>query len=132
VIISNSVKMSSLSTELEDPVSSSNNDDHDSNHNNDHVYDNNTKYKKCLKKEFSCANSEEYCKKRKKMQDEHGTIEGLFKKTSKDSSTTMLAEINNMKLRNMFTTWIINRQRLLAIIKDSEFVKIIQYLNSKA
>ncbi|CAG8736032.1 34714_t:CDS:2, partial [Racocetra persica] len=117
---------------LEDPVSSYNNVNYDSDHNDDynnddHACDNN---KSAHKAQY--AMTEEYHKKKKKMQDEHSTIKELFKKTSKDSSTTMLAEIDNMKFRNMFATWIINRQHLFAIIEDPEFVKIIQYLNLKA
>ncbi|CAG8679255.1 24870_t:CDS:2, partial [Gigaspora rosea] len=98
---------------------------------------------KCTHKEFSCASrgstrplwhhlekahwklyvtTEDYHKKRKTDQDEHGTIKVLFKNT----------DIDNIKLRNMFTTWVVNRQRPISIVEDSELIEIIQYLNPTA
>jgi hypothetical protein len=39
------------------------------------------------------------------------------------------ADIDNVKLRNMFATWTINRQRPFTIIEDPELIEIVQYLN---
>ncbi|CAG8549989.1 9449_t:CDS:2, partial [Dentiscutata erythropus] len=87
--------------------------------------------------EFSCGNSgstkplwcylekahwvqyittEDYHKKKKKIHNKSGTIEGFFKKYSKDSPALMLINVDNIKLYNIIATWIINQQRLLAII----------------
>ena len=44
----------------------------------------------------------------------------------------MLVDINNIKLHNMFATWIINRQCLFNIIEDAELIEIIEYLNPTA
>ncbi|CAG8793531.1 16961_t:CDS:2, partial [Dentiscutata erythropus] len=76
------------------------------------------------------AITENYCKKKQKLQD--GTIEESFKKNFKDSFTSTMVNINNTRLQNIFATWIINCQCPLVIIEDPEFIKIIQYLNLKA
>ena len=44
----------------------------------------------------------------------------------------MLVDINNIKLHDMFATWIINHQRLFNIIEDTELIEIIEYLNPTA
>ncbi|CAG8580126.1 27455_t:CDS:2 [Racocetra persica] len=54
------------------------------------------------------------------------------KKNSKNLSATMLTNVNNIKLRDIFAIWIINRQRLFTIIEDPELIEIIQYLNLTA
>ena len=42
------------------------------------------------------------------------------------------ANIDNMKLCNIFATWTINCQCLFTIIEDSELIEIVQYLNPTA
>ena len=42
------------------------------------------------------------------------------------------ADIDNVKLRDMFATWTINRQRPFTIIEDPELIEIVQYLNPTA
>ncbi|CAG8469762.1 11170_t:CDS:2, partial [Dentiscutata heterogama] len=68
-----------------------------------------------------------------KVQDEHGTLDKIFGGHSKDSYTaTAITNVDNVKLYNMFTAWIVNRQYPLLIIEDPELVEIIQYLNPRA
>ncbi|CAG8547791.1 7987_t:CDS:1, partial [Racocetra persica] len=43
-----------------------------------------------------------------------------------------LVDIDNIKLRNMFFAWIINRQCSFNIIEDPELIEIIKYLNLAA
>ncbi|CAG8557708.1 9822_t:CDS:2, partial [Dentiscutata heterogama] len=76
--------------------------------------------------------TKEYRRKKKKVQNKHSNIEEIFERHPKNSTATTLTDINNVKLRNMFATWIINRQRPFSIIEDPELVEIIQYLNPKA
>ncbi|CAG8776707.1 5630_t:CDS:2, partial [Racocetra persica] len=104
----------------------------------------------CSHKEFSCGcggstttlwhhlesayraqyvKTEKYCKKIKKMQDECGTVENMFRKNPKDLSSIKLASVDNMRLWDMFAVWIVNHQCPLAIIEDPKLIKIIEYLN---
>ncbi|CAG8815711.1 31846_t:CDS:1, partial [Racocetra persica] len=46
-----------------------------------------------------------------------------------NTSTIVSTEVDNMKLRKMIATWIINCQRPLSIVEDPELIKILQYLN---
>ncbi|CAG8636341.1 17363_t:CDS:2, partial [Dentiscutata erythropus] len=127
--------MSSLPAQSKGPVP---------NHNNDLV-------PKCIHEEFSCSSggstsslwchlesahwtqyitTEEYHKKKKKVQGVN--IMEAFRKDSKNSPAPVLTNADNMKLRDMFTAWIIKRQRPFTIVEDPEFVEIIQYLNPTA
>ncbi|CAG8550989.1 5145_t:CDS:2 [Dentiscutata erythropus] len=133
------------------------NNDHDNDHDSDY-YDgcNSSKSNKRNRgsEEFSCGNkgstaplwrhletahwtqyitTEEYRRKKMKPQDERGTIDRIFRKhPSNESSAIISTDIDNAKLRDMFTAWIINRQRPFSIIEDPELIEIVQYLNSKA
>ncbi|CAG8782687.1 41584_t:CDS:2, partial [Gigaspora margarita] len=46
-----------------------------------------------------------------------------------DTSTIVSTEVDNIKLHKIVATWIINRQRLLFIVEDTELIEILQYLN---
>ncbi|CAG8623511.1 22465_t:CDS:2, partial [Racocetra persica] len=74
--------------------------------------------------------TEEY--KKKKIRNEGNKIIEVFKRNSKNSFTTMLTDADNIKLRDIFAVWIINRQHPFTIIEDLELIEIIQYLNSTA
>ncbi|CAG8811237.1 18846_t:CDS:2, partial [Gigaspora rosea] len=107
----------------------------------------------CTHKEFSCGSggstktlwrhlesahwtqyvkTDEYRKKKRKRQNEGGDIEEAFGRNSKSSSFTRLTNVDNIKLRDMFAAWVINRQRPFTIIEDPELIEIIQYLNPTA
>ncbi|CAG8834972.1 1455_t:CDS:2, partial [Gigaspora margarita] len=100
----------------------------------------------CIHKEYSCGSdgttrplwrhlesahwtqyvlTEEYRKKKKKVQEKCGSIE----ESTTETSTIVSTEVDNMKLRKMVATWIINRQRPLSIVEDPELIEILQYLN---
>ncbi|RIB10619.1 hypothetical protein C2G38_2205638 [Gigaspora rosea] len=42
------------------------------------------------------------------------------------------AHVDNIKLWDMFATWIVNRQRPFTIIEDPELIEIVEYLNPTA
>ena len=42
------------------------------------------------------------------------------------------ADIDNVKLRDIFATWTINCQHPFTIIEDPELIEIVQYLNPTA
>ncbi|CAG8788137.1 15868_t:CDS:2, partial [Gigaspora rosea] len=46
-----------------------------------------------------------------------------------DTSTIVSTKVDNMKLRKMVATWIINHQCPLYIVKDTELIEILLYLN---
>ncbi|CAG8603091.1 1129_t:CDS:2, partial [Dentiscutata heterogama] len=73
----------------------------------------------CTHKEFSCGSG-------------GGDIKEAFGRNSKSSSFTRLTNVDNIKLRDMFAAWVINRQRPFTIIEDPELIEIIQYLNPTA
>ncbi|CAG8679799.1 15682_t:CDS:2 [Dentiscutata erythropus] len=76
--------------------------------------------------------TEEYGKKKKKVQNEGGNIMEAFKMDSKNPSVKTLTSLDNTKLRDMFAAWIVKRQRLFNIIKDPELIEIIEFLNPTA
>ncbi|CAG8797725.1 20748_t:CDS:2, partial [Gigaspora rosea] len=76
--------------------------------------------------------TDEYHKKKRKRQNEGGDIEEAFGRNSKSFSFTRLTNVDNIKLRDMFTAWVINRQHPFTIIEDPELIEIIQYLNPTA
>ncbi|CAG8846213.1 40772_t:CDS:2, partial [Gigaspora margarita] len=92
-------------------------------HDNDHENDNISTTSNTLKQKNIIG--------KKKMQNENGTIENLLK-DPKNSSAIKFISVDNIKLRDMFATWIVNRQRLFTIIEDPELIEIVKYLNPTA
>jgi hypothetical protein len=43
-----------------------------------------------------------------------------------------LIDVDNEKLRDMISIWLINRQRPLVTVEDPELIEIFQYLNPTA
>ncbi|CAG8852907.1 41680_t:CDS:1, partial [Gigaspora margarita] len=46
-----------------------------------------------------------------------------------DTSTIVSTKVDNIKLRKIVATWIVNSQYPLYIVEDTELIKILLYLN---
>ncbi|CAG8483782.1 12266_t:CDS:2 [Gigaspora rosea] len=76
--------------------------------------------------------TEEYKRKKQKIQ-KSGTLEKFTgKKISIGASAGISTEVNNIKLRNMFARWIVNRQQPFSIVENTKLIEIMQYLNPTA
>ncbi|CAG8803303.1 41130_t:CDS:2, partial [Gigaspora margarita] len=83
--------------------------------------------KNCTKKEYSCGKDGMTQPLWRHLESAYWAQYTFIKEYH--TSTIVSTEVDNIKLRKMVATWIINQQRSLSIIEDTELIEILQYLN---